>query len=176
MDRKKVKDTIASIDYDWSTFEFEDFLSHVIQRRKRQITLIEIPHLVFSGYCVSVRSHSFDYVFVNADDHPISRLHNKIHEVAHFLLNHLDAVDVVDSHDELMQIMMKFSRLRIHEPLTPSLIAEEQEAEYFAYLVTHHVAKARRLHELTLEQESYDWGVPPFYGRFARNNLRDIKK
>lgn len=72
--------------------------------------------------------------------------------------------------------MMRFSRLRSYANMTPELRAEEREAEYFAYLVTQNVAQARRLHELTLEQESYDWGVPPFYGRFARTKFRGTQE
>lgn len=176
MDRKKVENTIRNINYDWKSFDFDDFLNHVIQQHGRHIELIEIANLAFSGYCVSVKHHTFDYIFVNADDHPISSLHNKIHEIAHFLLNHLDSVDVIDSHDQLKNLMMRFSRLRSYANMTPELRAEEREAEYFAYLVTQNVAKARRLHELTLEQESYDWGVPPFYGRFARKNVPEAKE
>ena len=172
MDRKKVQNTVGSIQYDWKHFDFNDFLNQVIQQHGRRIAIIETPNLAFGGYCVSVKQHVYDYIFVNADDHPISILHNKIHEIGHFLLNHLDSVDIIDSHDELRNLMMRFSRLRSYANMTPELRAEEREAEYFAYLVTQNVAKARRLHELTLEQESYDWGVPPFYGRFARTKFR----
>lgn len=172
MDRKKVQNTVDSIQYDWKIFDFDDFLTRIIQQHGRRIAIIETPNLAFGGYCVSVKQHVYDYIFVNADDHPISILHNKIHEIGHFLLNHLDSVDIIDSHDELRNLMMRFSRLRSYANMTPELRAEEREAEYFAYLVTQNVAKARRLHELTLEQESYDWGVPPFYGRFARTKFR----
>lgn len=173
MNRRKVETVVKNINYDWINFDFDHFLEHIVGEQDRCIIPIEMPNLAFSGYCVSVKQHICDYIFVNADDHPVSTLHNKIHELAHFLLDHLDSVIVINSQDELINLMMRFSRLRSYENLHPELLAEEREAEYFAYLIEHNVSKAKRLHELTLDEDAYDWGVPPFYGRFAQNEKRD---
>ncbi|MEL6407411.1 MAG: hypothetical protein AAFR81_23775 [Chloroflexota bacterium] len=174
MNRKKVEQTVRALQYDWTTFEFEDFFKHTVEYHGRPIFLQPIPHFEVSGYCVSVREHSTDYIFVRADDHPVSVLHNKIHEIGHFLLKHLKAVKIVDTKEQMIELMMRFSRLRSVENVSPTLASEEHEAEYFAYLVTQQVAKAQRLTALTLETESYDWGVPPFYGRFARQDSKKV--
>ncbi|MEO1164821.1 MAG: hypothetical protein AAFV98_13610 [Chloroflexota bacterium] len=173
MNRSKVEQTVRALQYDWTLFEFDDFFKHTVAHHGRPIFLQPVPHFDVSGYCVSVREHSTDYIFVRADDHPVSVPHNKIHEIGHFLLKHLESVTIVDSREQMIELMMRFSRLRSHKQLSPALAVEEHEAEYFAYLVTQRVAKAKRLTALTLETESYDWGVPPFYGRFARQREED---
>lgn len=166
MKRSKVQQVFQALPYDWSAFTLLHFINFVQQQRQRPLSVTPVPHMAIPGICV--RTLTDDYIFFDASDHPISQKHHILHEIGHFLLDHLQTIHQAKIDQDLPDIAIYLSKFRAYYFKSGADAEEEYEAEYFAYLVENQLAQVRRLQELTQRHESDDWHIPPFYGRFSK--------
>lgn len=149
--QQRVLEVIQSLDYDFSQFTFQHFIAYLIKLRDRPIILRAIP-LQEEMHGVWMQVPYADYIFYNANDHPLHQVHNVLHEIGHILLDHTCyPVDEILP-PELLARMNGFSivqmrgQFRLVEPSRPE---DEREAEAFVRELQRKIMFADRLDELT---------------------------
>ena len=164
MDLTVVRQAVEQLNYDWRQFTLDDFIRHVQQHRGRPITIIGVSLLEFSGLCLSTPVQ--DYIFYATNRHPTLQQHAKLHEIAHLVLDHTLLAQYRLQSNPHLEILLHVKTRQHRTRLDPQLQREEDEAEYFAFLVQKAVAERQRLHELLLTDADDDVYLPPFTGEF----------
>jgi hypothetical protein len=164
MDPERVRLAVEQLHYDWRQFTLEDFIRHVERCRGRTITIIGVPLEEFSGICISMGAR--DYIFFDTHRHPALQLHAQLHEIAHLVLDHSAPVQYRSLLSPLEHILLHVNTRQHRLRSDARMQQEEDEAEYFAFLIQRAVADSRRLHELTLSDAADDVHLPPFTGEF----------
>lgn len=163
MDTKRVRFAVDNLDYNWHRFTINDFIHHIASTRQRKITLMGFPLYDFSGLCLSTPNQ--DYIAFDIQRHPNLQIHTKLHELAHLILGHTVSISVDDlSGDQILSILLHINTRTVHRYSDPIKILQENEAEYFAFVVEGYVANHKRLHQLTLTDHADDIYMPPFTG------------
>ncbi len=155
MDRRKVQQCFEELDYDFTAFNIDHFVTYVQHRRRRPIISQPFPFSAgISG--LWLETGQMDFIFFQSRTHPIHQTHIRLHEVAHMLLDHPRKPIAQLLPPEMVQ-QLTTPGARLHEmkgQLRSRTINRrsnvfEQEAECFVELVQGQVVKADRLAELT---------------------------
>ncbi|TVR25295.1 MAG: hypothetical protein EA396_00155 [Anaerolineaceae bacterium] len=155
MDRRKVQQCFAGLDYDFTAFDIDHFIVYVQQLRQRPIISQSFPFSAgISGLWLEMAT--VDFIIYQSRTHPIHQTHIRLHEVAHMLLDHprqpirdslpaemLRELTAAGTPSQTMR-----GHLRMRE-VNRRCNAFEEEAEYFVELLQRRVVKADRLSELT---------------------------
>ena len=157
----RVESVIDALNYDFSKFSLEHFLSWLAKDRGRSIQVIDVAFSssLFGFWCPA---ETQDYIFVQSSLHPTHRIHIVLHETAHMLLGHKGVVliDVLAPEQlrELNEIdSVSSNRIHLRVPdSSPRTEAEEREAEYFVALIQQRLLRFSRLQELYGDESSID--------------------
>jgi hypothetical protein len=156
MDHLRVMSVINDLNFDWKFFSLNNFIDHIAQYRNRPIYLIPIPDLE-NSFVFSLGTT--DYIGFNSQQLLIVRQHDLLHELAHLLLDHVDAVKFVSDFEEVQA----FIHIGFRRPVqTKEYSEEENEAEYFVYLIQKQLQEIRLLGALTDDERTGDPQMPPF--------------
>ncbi|MGB7339853.1 MAG: hypothetical protein WBC91_13240 [Phototrophicaceae bacterium] len=162
LDKKKIQSAIENLDYDWSQYTFDNFVSHIEKLRERPMVIVPLPYLKVPAVCTATEIS--DYIIYDASDIPMSQHHHKLHELGHFILGHVQEVLATDDLENFLQEIRSKSLFRGYSHIYERDLGVEHEAEYFAYKVEDDIADARRLNQITGLPVPPNWQVPPFYG------------
>ena len=162
MDTKRVRFAVDGLDYDWNQFTILHFVDHIAHLRQRPINMLPLQLQDFSGMCLSTPKQ--DYIAFDNQRHPNLQIHTKLHELAHLILGHTISIDIDLSGEQILSILLHVNTRTIHRYSDPIKIRQENEAEYFAFVVEGYVASHKRLHQLTLTDHADDIYMPPFTG------------
>jgi hypothetical protein len=157
-----------NLNYPWGQFTADHFTDYIGNHvRRRPIKTFAIYNLA-KPMCMAGKR--IDFVFHSSSIARVLQIHHKLHEVGHLLLGHVKSITYEDTDDvtELIQrIAVNFRSVSPSDD--PQVAAEENEAEYFAYLVREKVYKHHRMSELMAITHRTDLYLPPFSGKFAKS-------
>ena len=158
-----------SLNYPWDEFTADHFKDYIAaQIRHRPIRVFPIAHLR-KPMCIGGKR--IDFVFHSSSIARIFQIHHKLHEVGHLLLGHVKSITYEDT-DDIAELIRRIAvNFRSASPAEdPQVAAEENEAEYFAYLVREKVTEHNRMSELMAITHRTDLYLPPFSGKFAKRH------
>ena len=158
-----------SLNYPWDKFAVNHFTDYVAQQvRHRPIVVFPINNLP-KPMCVGGKR--IDFVFHSSSIARVFQIHHKLHEVGHLLLGHVKSITYEDT-DDIGELIRRVAvNFRSASPAEdPQVAAEENEAEYFAYLVREKVAEHHRMSELMAITHRTNLYLPPFSGKFAKRD------
>lgn len=153
----RLNTVIEQLEYDFNTFELNDFVRHVERLRRREILTLPLP-LDLGLSAIWIRARSADYIFYNDRLHPIHKTHNILHEIAHILLGHTcQSIDAVLPPDLMAQLQTEpvQGRLRKADPHLRADV-EEQVAEAFVFHIQKRLVNANRMAELMSRSSSIE--------------------
>jgi hypothetical protein len=139
---------LATIDYDFDRFTLQGFTRWLEHRRGRRIVLVShpMPATLFGAW---LAGDADDYVFYEADTHPLHQTHICLHEMAHMLCGHLPVR--IDS----LQTQVPLQQANADGAAIDSLLLRstredqiEQEAELLAGLIQDRVLRAAQARAL----------------------------
>ena len=152
----RVVDVIDHLGYDFKHFVLKEFIRHVVAQRSKPIWIYtyEFDENTFGFW---LPQEEADYIFINKATHPIHRIHNILHEMAHVVLDHPRIIVEHMLPPAFLQILnvknaegcARYAGLRNDTP-------EEREAEEFVFYIQEQVFTHRRSHELTMVGSSID--------------------
>jgi hypothetical protein len=130
---------LASIDYDFGHFTLDGFARWLGNRRGRQIVFLprHMPGTLFGAW---LAGSDTDYVFYEANTHPLHQAHIRLHEMAHMLCDHPTLrVDASQTQAFLQQSDVDFTS--VDSLILRSTLDDEreQEAELLTTLIHNRV-------------------------------------
>lgn len=165
--KKELMDRLDALDYPWEQFTVDHFINYIGRViRKRRIEVTPIPHLHLP-WCAS--GPTIDYIFYSSTLSHAIQNHHKLHEVGHFILGHTQSIRFIESENVIEVVGRFYGHFRSAAPVDDVLTTdEENEAEYFVYLIHQQLHNYKRLHELTSIAHRKNLFIPPFTGEFSK--------
>ena len=167
--RAELEAIFDNLNYPWEQFTIDHFIAFVEEKvRRRPMKLFSVPNLI-QPWCAS--GPQVDFVFHSSTIGRAFQTHHKLHEIGHFVLGHVKIIKSVED-DSIADLLLRYSgHFRSAELQDdPQLMGEENEAEFFAYLVRQKVVEHNRIHELTSITTRTDLFLPPFSGRLSKRS------
>lgn len=133
--KNRIKAVLASLDYDFANFDLNTFTKVVVATRQREIIIMPVD-FASALSAIWAKAPHLDYIFYNANHHPIQQVHSIMHEFAHMLLDH-DLYDLSDVLPppllEQLGTGLQLGRTRYATRLIGDP-QQEEEAELFVFL------------------------------------------
>lgn len=158
---------LEELQYPWEQFTVEHFIEYVgTEVRNRRINVVPMPNLPLP-WCVS--GPTMDFIFYSASINPMLQNHHKLHEVGHFIFDHVQTIEYVET-ENLIEIIGRFyGRFRTAIATDDVKVnQEENEAEYLVYLIHNQLHAYKRFHELLSIAHRRNLFIPPFNGKFSK--------
>ena len=164
---KELAALLEELQYPWEQFTVDHFIEHIgLVMRKRRMNVVDVENLPLP-WCAS--GLTMDYIFYSASVSRILQNHHKLHEAGHFVFGHTQSIKFLDEENVIELVGGFYGHFRSTMPMASSTATqEENEAEYFVYLVHKQLHTYKRLHELTSISHRKDLFIPPFSGTFSK--------
>ncbi len=141
---------LDSLDYDFSQFTLEDFVSWLEWRRGRKIKFVaqEMPATLHGAWLKGIDE---DFVFFEANTPALHQAHNQLHEMSHMLCGH----PTLEVGPEQVHLLLRHTGSTLDPAALDSFLLRsvytdlaDQEAEMLTALIQERVMRHARLDEL----------------------------
>lgn len=152
----RMKAVLAKLDFDFSRFTMDDFVTWVQTHTGREISFIlwDMPPSMF-GVWMSDADEPVEHVFIDKNASPLHKVHIQLHELSHIICEHPTARL---TKTEMQELLLKaaqdpgvLNEVLLRAPAKKEL---EQEAEMLAALIQYQVIKHKHLQQLSVAASS----------------------
>lgn len=151
---------LDDLDYDFSEFTMDSFVTWIESRIKREIRFKSwtMPPGMF-GVWMSDAEEPVEHIFYDDTDPLIQQVHIQLHELSHIVCSHptarLTRIEMQELLLKSVETPTVLSHVLLRAPAKDSSIMEE-EAEMLASLIQHQVINNKRLKQLAITASSDD--------------------
>jgi hypothetical protein len=153
---QRALEAVQRLDYDFRQFTLPHFIQYLEKQRGHPIFVNEFTFIDVGNHAAWIGLGHADYIFYDAETHPVHQVHSILHECGHMVLGHTGEDLKALLSDELLQALHELTaplrgRLRATYPWDDP---QEREAEAFVRFLQREILVANRLEQLTKRASS----------------------
>lgn len=167
--KREIHGFVDSLGYDFSTFEINNFIQFIANRRRKEINVLPVRFESPELFGVWLPTAMVDYIYYRVNGtHYVHQVHTILHELGHVVLGHcalsvdMLLVDDVDMSTLLSEPCVSADKCRVLLRQVQKIYGDpqEEEAELFGQIIQGLILQNKRLKYLVKRSSSLDRTIP----------------